>query len=226
MDSGIKVSQLSITEMYRLVNALGGDEIARQVLRGEVKVFNPIWHERDEVIYLTVTTDGISGSEWAERLKNDGFALSEKVERLLRSDDFISTTGVKTNIAILKGSLFNDSGYGYHGMCLCQKYCRATRKIAEAAKERKLIDLNVEIACLMRAKLSDREIAEMGLGSIVVMHEPFEILRENPRKYDSKCWQGVFELNKYNSHSLDLTEKDYNYWPRDTGFAFKVAAEV
>ena len=106
MDSGIKVSQLSITEMYRLVNALGGDEIARQVLRGEVKVFNPIWHERDEVIYLTVTTDGISGSEWAERLKNDGFALSEKVERLLRSDDFISTTGVKTNIAILKGSLF------------------------------------------------------------------------------------------------------------------------
>ncbi|MDO8590106.1 MAG: hypothetical protein Q7R69_02440, partial [bacterium] len=73
--------------------------------------------------------------------------------------DFKPTNGVTTEVAVLKGMLFEDND-------------RITKKIRAEADKRKLSKPNAELACLIREKFTDKEIEAMGLWYIVAMHEP------------------------------------------------------
>lgn len=117
------------------------------------------WHEQDDIIYLSVTSDGTTGSQWIERLENKGFRLTEYDKRVLCLSDFEPTNGVTHEVAILKNVLFEDDDL-------------IMKKIRAEADKRKLIAPNAEVACLIRDGFSDEEIEAMGLTWIFIMHDP------------------------------------------------------
>ncbi|MEI6627561.1 MAG: hypothetical protein WCL61_03115 [bacterium] len=119
------------------------------------------WLEENGIIYFSVTSDGTTGEEWIKILENNDFRVGEYAKRDLRSPNFKPTNGVTTKIAILKGALFKDRD-------------RTTKEIRTEANKRRLSKPSAELACLIRKKFTDKEIEEMGLCYIIVMHEPFD----------------------------------------------------
>ncbi|HBR71598.1 MAG TPA: hypothetical protein DEA27_02180, partial [Candidatus Moranbacteria bacterium] len=92
------------------------------------------WREQDGVIYFMLpSTDGKTGSQWIERLEGKGFRLSKWAKDVLNSKDFKPTSGVISEIAVLKGMLWSDNQ-------------RTTRNIRAEADSRKLTKPNAEVA--------------------------------------------------------------------------------
>ncbi len=181
-------------------NILGGEEGVDLLLSGEITVTEPSrsWREQNGVIYFSVTSNGMTGEQWIERLEGKGYHVHNRAESLLRSPDFKPTSGVTTVVAVLKGMFFKT-------------------KIRAEADERKLTKPNAEIACLIREKFTNKELEAMGLGWIVVMHEPIRDFAGDPRllnanRYDSDC-----PLNACYAHVVD------SGWGRKYGLAFAVS---
>ena len=193
-------------QMEAIVNKLGGYDAAMKFLRGELTVSKPAsrrWREQDGVIYFSVTSDGTTGLQWIERLEKKGFRIGNYAKSVLRSDDFKPTSGVTTEIAVLRGMSFADNE-------------RTTKNIRAEADCRNLTKPNAEVACLIRENFSDKEIEAMGLWWIVAMHEPIKdfggdptLLRAN--RFDDGRWLGAYSVNPDNR------------WSRSGGFAFAVS---
>ncbi|TSC83408.1 MAG: Uncharacterized protein G01um101417_627 [Parcubacteria group bacterium Gr01-1014_17] len=152
---------LTAGQLNAIVKKLGGHDMALRFLRDELSVSEPTrsWREEDDVIYFSVTSDGTTGEDWIKRLEGNGFRVGDYAKQVLRSPDFKPTSGVTTEVAVLKGTLFEDND-------------RITKKIRAEADKRKLSKPNAELACLIRLKFTDKEIEDMGLWYIVAMHEP------------------------------------------------------
>ena len=186
---------------------MGTAEGINAFLRGELTVSKParLWHEQDGVIYLSVTSDRTTGSDWIKRLEDKGFRVGDYAKSLLRSPDFKPTNGVTYQVVVLKGLLFEDND-------------RITKKIRVEADKRKLTKPNAEVACLIREKFSDKELEAMGLWWIIIMHEPIKDSDGDPDlldvyRYDDGRW-----LHAY-------CDKPGHRLSRDNGFAF-VASQV
>ena len=182
------------------------NEAVRLVNSGEWVVSKPIhsWREEDGVIYFSVTSDGTTGPQWIERLEGKGFRLSDYAKSVLRSPDFKPTSGVTTEIAILKGMLFADND-------------RITKKIRAEADKRKLTKSNAEVACLIRENFSDKEIEALGLWWIVAMHEPIKDSGGGPSLLGADRYDGGRWLN-----ACCVDGPGYG-WFREDGFAFVVS---
>ena len=183
-------------------NKLGGVEGAKRFLRGELVVSEPdrTWREEDGVIYFSVTSDGTTGEAWITRIESKGFCLSEYAKSVLRSPDFVPTNGIATEVAMLKGSLFTDAD-------------RITENIRAGATKREFTTPNAEVACLVREKFTDKEIAEMGLWYITTMHESINDSGNNPGlltagRSDDGSWLDAYD------------DRPDGWWYRDSGFAF------
>src|SRR3989344_350460 len=151
-----------LNAMVKLLKKQAGGDGPDSFLRGELSVSKPgqRWHEHGGIIYLSpVISDGTTGSQWIERHERKGFRLADYAKRALHSDDFKPTNGVITEIAVLKGVLFEDNG-------------RTTKKARALGEALRFTKPNAEVACLIRENFSDEEIKAMGLWWIVVMHEP------------------------------------------------------
>ena len=156
-------ADLTAGQLNAIVKKLGGHEAVLKFLRGELSVSEPTrnWREEDGIIYFSVTSDGTTGEQWIARLQGKGFHVGHYAKSLLRSTDFKPTTGITTEVAVLKGMLFGDNE-------------RTTKNIRKVAADRKLETPNAEIACLIREQFTDEEIKAMGLTRIVAMHEPIK----------------------------------------------------
>ena len=152
---------LTAGQLNAIVKKLGGHDMALRFLRDELSVseLTRSWREEDGVIYFSVTSDGTTGEGWITRLESNGFRVGDYAKRVLRSPDFKPTNGVTTEVAVLKGMLFEDND-------------RITNKIRAEADKRKLGKPEPELACLIRLKFTDKEIEAMGLWYITTMHEP------------------------------------------------------
>lgn len=160
------------------------------------------WREKDGVIYFSVTSDGTTGEDWITRLESKGFRVDDNAKMILRSSDFKPTSGVTTEVAVLKGVLFEDSD-------------RITRKICREADCRKLSKPNAEVACLIREKFTDEEIEAMVLVWIIAMHEPINDSDGNPYLLDANYYEDGRQLGRCNGRP-DCKWKIHN------GFAFAV----
>lgn len=189
-----------------IVNQLGGEERAEMFLRGELVVTEPVrrWTEKDGVITFTLSaTDGTTGEGWITRTEKKGNRVGNYAKQLLRSPDFKPTTGVTYTVTVLKGGLFSDEN-------------RITRNIRAEAKKRKLQTPNAEVACLIRENFSDKELEQMGLVWLAVMHEPIKDsggvlgLLGGDRGGDGR-WLGSCCYGPGDG------------WSRDVGFAFLVS---
>ncbi|MEX0649448.1 MAG: hypothetical protein WD200_00425 [Candidatus Andersenbacteria bacterium] len=174
----VKYSEWTRGQDEALLNKLGGMEVARRLLTcNEVKVTfdsdkrafvtantERRWREEAGVIRFSVTSDGTTGPQWIKRLGKRRFRLNRDSEELLHSPDFVPTNGVTYDVAVLKGTLFNDGN-------------RITQNIHAEADHRGWKygkDMPAEVACLIRETFSDEDIEAMGLWWIVVMHEPIK----------------------------------------------------
>ena len=161
------------------------------------------WREQDGVIYFSVTSDGKTGEEWIKHLEDKGFRIGDYAKSMLRSKDFKPTKGVTYEIAVLKGTLFEDND-------------RITSKIRAEADKRKLTKPNAEVACLIREMFSDKELEAMGLWWIVAMHEPIKDSDGDPRLLladRSDDGRRLFACYGSPGHG----------WSRGNGFAFVVS---
>ncbi|HEY9583271.1 MAG TPA: hypothetical protein VJK09_03150, partial [Candidatus Paceibacterota bacterium] len=156
--------------------------------------------EEDGVIYFSVTSDGTTGEAWITRLERGGFRL-DYTKKVLRSPDFKPTTGVTTEIAVLKGKLFSDND-------------RITSKIRAEADKRKWQKPNAEVACLIREKFTDEDIETMGLWWIITMHELIQVGGDPSVLGAGRSGDGRW-LNA-------CRIKPDGRWNREVGFAFVV----
>jgi hypothetical protein len=200
-----KYGHRTINWFEAVINKLGGEEEAEKFLRDELSVSEPTcsWREENGVIYFSVTSDGTTGKDWIKCLEDNGFRVGYYARQILCSLDFKPTTGVVTKVAVLKGILFENNN-------------RITKKIRAEAKKQKLLKPNIELACLIREKFTDKEIEAMGLWYIVTMHEPINDPVGSPNllragRNDDGRWLNASQ-----------GRPDYR-WSRDGGFAFVVS---
>jgi hypothetical protein len=203
----VKYPNITIGRVEAVWNKLGGEEGVEKFLRGDTAVTIPArrWREQDGVIYLSVTSNGMTGPEWITHLEKLNFRLSKWSKDVLNSPDFKPTNGVTYEIAILKGMLFEDKN-------------RVTKKIRAEAESRKLTTPNAEVACLIRENFSDDEIEAMGLIWIVAMHEPIK---------DSGGGLRLLGADRFGDGRWLGTACDGpdDGWRREDGFAF-VSSQV
>ncbi len=202
MSTKFASADLTAGQLNAIVKKLGGHDGAIEFLQGKLAPTRN-WREQDGVIYLSVTSDGMTGEGWISRLENKGFRVSNYAKQLLCSSEFKPTSGMTTEIAILKGMLFEDRD------CI-------TSNIRDLATQRKLTTPNAEIACLIREMFTDEELEVIGLWWIVVMHEPIK---------DSDGDPGLLRANRGgDGRWLSATSgRPGNRWDRDFGFAFAVS---
>ena len=195
-----------------IVNKLGGEDAGDRFLRDELSVSEPTrsWREEDGVIYFSVTSDGTTGEDWIKRLEGNDFRVGgDYAKQVLRSPDFKPTSGVTTEVTVLKGMLFEDN----------DRITKKIRAYAEAFRtpdKRKLGKPNAELACLIREKFTDKEIEAMGLWYIVAMHEPINDSVGDPcllfaHRVDDGRWLGAYY------------GRPDDGWYRGSGFAFAVS---
>jgi len=197
------VEDVSVEAVF---NKLGGVEGARRFLRDELTLSRVVrsYREEDGIIRFKVTSDGTSGASWIERLEQGGYNVSNYAKQVLLSPDFNPTSGVTTEIVVMKGSLFSNSE-------------RIIRNIRAEATKRKYVAPNPEVACLIRVMFTDKEIEDMGLWGIVAMHEPI------------KDFDGDPDLLYASRHGEDRCLDTYSGdpdggLPGDDGLAFAVLA--
>ncbi len=201
----MKYPNVTLGRVEAVWNKLGGEDGVEKFLRDELSVSEPTrsWREQDGVIYFSVTSDGTTGEDWIPRLESKGFRVGDDAKQVLRSPDFKPTSGVTTEVAILKGMLFEDNN-------------RITKNIRAEADKRKLSKPNAELACFIREKFTDKEIEAMGLWYIVAMHEPINVSGGGPSllgasRSDFGRWLRAF-----------YDRPDFR-WFRERGFAFVVS---
>ena len=198
-------ADLTAGQLNAIVKKLGGHDMALRFLRDELSVSEPIrsWREEDGVIYFLVTSDGTIGEDWIKRLEGNGFRVGDYAKQVLRSSDFKPTNGMTTEVAVLKGMLFEDQS-------------RITKKIRAEADKRKLGKPEPELACLIHEKFTDKEIEAMGLIWIVAMHEPINDSDGDPSLLGANR-SGVGRwVDAYYG-------RPDGKWHRDSGFAFAIA---
>jgi hypothetical protein len=202
-----KYGHRTINWFEAIVNKLGGEEAAERFLRDELAIseIKRAWHEEDGVIYFDVTSDGTTGEQWIARLKEKGYRVGDYASQVLRSSDFVPTTGVTTRIGVIKGEFFADDK-------------RITKLIRAEADGRDFQKPHAEVACLIREKFTDEEIKAMGLTWIVAMHEPIKDADGHPFLLSASRFGGGWWLRAY------WGSPDFG-WGRASGFAFAVPHE-
>ncbi len=195
----------SAGQLDAIVKKLGGHDMALRFLRDELSVSEPTrsWREENGVVYFSVTSDGTTGEDWITRLESKGFRMGDYAKQVLRTPYFKPTSGVTTEVAVLKGMLFEDND-------------RITNKIRAEADKRNLSKPNAELACLIRQKFTDKEIEAMGLWYIVAMHEPIN---------DSGGYPLLLDANRDNDGRWlsAYYDRPVFWWNRGLGFAFAVS---
>lgn len=197
---------LTLDQMNEIVERLGGSEEALRFLRGEKKVIEPSrWSMRDGIIYFSVTSDGTTGPEWVSRLETRGFRIRQFARTVLQSRHFVPTCGVKTEVAVLPGTLIEDQD-------------RVTKKILSLGAVRGFRMPNPEISCLIREAFTDEQIGEMGLSCILPMHRPID----DALGYETFLGAYRGEQGRW---LWNLYDHPGRIWGRGVGFAFVAKAE-
>lgn len=169
------------------------------------------WREEDGVIYFSVgPTDGTTGEGWIYRLKSKGIDLSGEAREVLQSPDFKPTSGVTTEVAVLRGRCFSADDSSIEDI-------RAYSEGLQTSDKRKLIAPSAELACLIREKFTDKEIEAMRLRDIIVMHEPLHDLC----RYSYLLGTCLASFGRWFCAHRVLFRIG---WHRDNGFAFEVEA--
>lgn len=191
-----------VADVWRII---GGDEGADRLINGELVICEAVrlWREIDGIIYFSVVTNGMTGSQWVGALKRKGIRIGDDVKAVLLSDDFKPMPrGKVIEVAVLRGGYFEDGK-------------RTTAQICAQAEDLELSKLNAETACLARTAFPDKEIEAMGLMHLVTVHEPIADIDGNPSFLAVSRADGGNLLRAF-------LAKPERRWSRVSGFALAV----
>lgn len=172
------------------------------------------WREENGIIYLPpLTTDGTTSEDWIPRLGGKGIIMSPHAKKVLRSPEFKpSKLGTVIEVIILKGTLFNDNDRKLNNIF---SYAEAFR----TPDNRKLIVPNAELACLIREKLSAKEVKAMDLVHIMTMHKPTNDSGGALRMLVANCAERGYTFDAHHWHLDSHLDRGY-------GFAFEVSPHI
>lgn len=151
---------------------------------------------------LKLTSNGLTGKSWTQELESKGCNVGMYAKQLLLSPDFkCSKKGTEYDIVIYDLEDLTDKDY------------ITTKEVREKAQALGCKTPNAEIACLIRENMSDKEIKDMGMRYITVMHEPIE---DSVRDPDLLC------VNRNDDGRWLGTARDSSdfRWFRGAGFVF------
>lgn len=164
-----------------------------------------LWEERDDIFYLTVTTDGTSGLDWPKKLRERKFRTSTSAIHMLRDSSFKPTRDVTINAAILPAKL----------LPLHERY---TNTVYNHAAARSWKNPNPELGCLLRYYLTDEDLAAMGLLAAVAMHAPIKDRGNHPSFLAASRQMSAGNI-------LSSCENRTDKWGEHIGFAFVVSQD-
>lgn len=121
----------------------------------------PRFHMKDGIAYFDVVSQGVTGKEWIDKLAADGYPPDDLSRSLFLSRQFRPTAGLITTIAVLNGASFD-------------REQRTLKSIHDFAKQRKLKEAKAEHVALIRDCVSDKDLSELHVGGILVMHRPLK----------------------------------------------------
>ncbi len=151
---------------------------------------------------ITVISDGLTGEQLIAKLETAGYDLGNDagdVKRIMRSA--VVTEGVTYRVGIIKGEEFKEEN-------------RTTKKIRKEAARRHWQEPPVELAWLLREKLSNKDLEQMGLVWLVVMHKA---------KTASSGLTNLLGLNNEGGRRLGAFYSDHGHtWGHKDGFAFLI----
>lgn len=198
-------------DLKAVLSTYGGEDGVRSAMHDEPTVSEPVrrWYEENGVIYIPEVgpTDGTTGKQWIARLERQGKQVSKETKSVLRSPYFQPTNGVIHRVAVLRGALFRDED-------------RTTNKIRPAAysgvftKGCHLSDPNLEVACFLREMLSNKELVDLGLTRLPVMHERIQGTIGDPDLLV------VFRDGGIGDWLCAIADRPGRRWDREDGFAF------
>lgn len=192
------MSQTGVNNPQEAVRMLNAGEMQISLVESVKKL-----REANGLIHLSVTSDGTTGEAWIYRLNKRRTRVSEYSKEILTSKEFQYTSGVVYEIAVVKGDIFTNKEL-------------VMKNIRNYAKNHRLFAPNMEVACLIREKLSDKDLKSMGLKWIIVMHKPMQ----GP---DADIKQlGIFRGAYYPWLLADCSSPD-EQMSRGGGFAFVVS---
>lgn len=151
---------------------------------------------------LTLTSNGLTGSQWIARLKKKKYNIGTYAKQVLNSPDFkLSKKGTKHDIVIYKLEDLTTASY------------LESSNIRKFAQEKGAKVPNAEIACLLREAMTDKEIEDMDLWWIAVFHEPINDSGGDPRllgvgRRGDGRWLRAADV------------RPYDRWFRGDGFVF------
>lgn len=214
--SGIKVSELNglVANIMEKIATHNPMEVVQLINSGNFNIVGlpPKLKEEKDVIYCSVVSSGITGEEWLEIFEEKDVKMENFVEYLIGLDYFGKhvTSGITTNLVLLKGSLFRDDE-------------RILKNIRIEAKRRGLVAPSIEVGPLFREKISSADLRAFNLYSTVIMHEP---IREKEISGDGKGLLLFEAFNPYPDGPGELVicdELDSNIasgWSVESSFVF------
>lgn len=169
-----KHEDVSVEQREACIKRVGGWDNFLRFIGGHGRiVFDSIIEPID------VTSNGLSGEQWIERLERGGFRVGDHAKELLRSQSFVATNGIDYRLAVIRASEFD------HDL--------STDEVRSEAKKRGYITPPAEVATRLREILQDDELERLDLWWLAVMHEPFLDLGGDPRVFridrvDERRW--------------------------------------
>ena len=153
-----------------LAEQSGYEDVIEKTLRNEItfSINKKPWIEKDGRIYFEVTTLGLTAEEWITRLKANGHKISNWAKDVLSKPDYDLNHRYEADktlkIVLIKGKEIEKDSE------------RLTKNLkAIAVKDfgtNSVSELKGELGLLIREKFSNKELEEMVLYYIVVLHEP------------------------------------------------------
>lgn len=117
--------------------------------------------KEEECYYCFVESDGTTGEGWIKVLEDNGFPVEPTAKSVLRSPEFVSTSGEKRVIVI----------YNLNSL----------RNVSTPPDFEDLELPTAEIACLLRKKLKGPELKAMRIERLAVPHKPIVGRGDLPR---------------------------------------------
>ena len=166
-------------EMLRL-SQVKGSHVNKDSFQLYLEGKNPFvksWIEKDGRIYFEVTTLGLTAEEWITRLKANGHKISNWAKDVLSKPDYDLNHRYEADktlkVILIRGKEIKKDSE------------RLTKNLkAIAVKDfgtNSVSELKGELELLIRKKFSNKELEEMVLYYIVVLHEPIVDSGGHPR---------------------------------------------
>jgi len=160
-----------------------------------------------------VVSNGQNGMEIFHALKEQKTRLGNNIYEILHSPEFNNsvTKGVTYYSGILRGDEFDNRS-------------RTTLNAIAEGKRRGGIEHPSEFAALLRFKLSDKYIRDLGFQGLIPMHKPISEWTQN-RIMDSHLLCIGADKRKHHTGFHAVLWEHFTFWPSNIGFVFGLTEE-